>query len=245
MGFLNDINKIVETVSGTSLMETKARLPDIDHPLARKTSWGCNRGGGKYKVNLRLMIDSDLNQLKTGKVLGRLVLGGIFFTVGGLFIYAAIIDTGVNMDWPALIVGGLLSLGGGIAILAFFKNWGAMIFDKTKGEWWIGAAKETVGSAGVGIAENTTSIVGFNGSHGLTKDIGAVQVLNEWVRSSRTRKDRHGNSRVIDDSHTSFELNLVFNDGSRKTLQDSRFSKLVKNNAAEIGKYLDVPVWYR
>jgi hypothetical protein len=165
--------------------------------------------------------------------------------MGGLVIYDAIIDTGVNMDWPPLIVGGLLALGGGIAILAYFKNWGAMTFDKTKGEWWIGAAKETAGSAGVGIAENTTSIVGFNGSHGLTKDIGAVQVLNEWVRSSRTRKDRDGNSRVIDDSHTSFELNLVFNDGSRKTLQDSRYSNLVKNNAAEIGKYLGVPVWSR
>ena len=225
MGMLNDINKIAQTLVGQQQREKTRSAPNINHPLAKKTSWGNNRKGGKYKDNFRLVIDSDLNQLKTDKVLGRLVLGGIFFTVGGFFIYAAIIDTGVNMDWPALIVGGLVASMGGIAILAFFQNWGSVTFDKTKGEWWFGTYSK----------ENDTLST--------TKEIGAVQVLNEWVVSSKVIDSHDGNSKRVDDSHSSFELNLVFNDGKRQTIQDSRYLNLVESNADEIGIYLDVPVW--
>ena len=226
MGMLNDINKIAQTLGGQPQREKTRSAPNINHPLAKKTSWGNNRKGGKYKDNFRLVIDSDLNQLKTGKDLRRLGFGSLFFAGGATFIYDFIIKyTGVDLDWPALIVGGLLALGGGIAILAFFQNWGSVTFDKTKGEWWFGTYSK----------ENDTLST--------TKEIGAVQVLNEWVVSSRTISSNDGDRRTVDDSHTSFELNLVFNDGKRQTIQDSRYLNLVESNADEIGTHLDVPVW--
>lgn len=155
--------------------------------------------------------------------------------VAGLFIYDAIIDTGIDIDWPPFVVGGLLVLAGLIGILAFFKNFGSITFDKTKGEWWYGEYSDiNESSESTKMAENTK---------GLTKDIGAIQVLNEWVRVSKPLEDSNGSRRSVDDSHTSYELNLVFNDGSRKTLQDSRYFNIVASNAHEISECLDIPVW--
>lgn len=100
------------------------------------------------------------------------------------------------------------------------------------GDWWIRGHEDKVGENGV-----------IGGECGHTKDIGAVQVLDEWVRDIQTVSDGDNGSRRVDRSHTSFELNLIFNDGTRKTLQDGKNYSLVDRNANKIAKYLGIPVW--
>jgi len=203
-----------------------------DHPLAKKISWEYNREGGKYNDKMRLVIDGDLNKLKTAQRYWLWGAAGCLFLMAGLGqIYESLmdeygfIDALVYVDWKLAGFGGALTLFGFTGILAFVQNWGRVTFDKTKGVWWRGSYSKN------------------NDTIGTIKDIEAVQIVNEWVISTKEKKTSKGNYITVDDSHTSFELNLVLNDGSRKTLQDSRFIDLVEKNAAEIGKYLGVPIF--
>lgn len=227
MGFLDAIGGTIDKLTGSQSRGYEVEIPD--HPLAQKTSWGNNKTGGGYRTGFRIGRGKD-GELITKKDFKRMVVGGAFLGGGCIFAYGAMSDTGVEIDWAPLIVGGVLILIGLGIVIAFFKNFGSMTFDKTKGEWWEGDYSEK-------------NILSDDDNGGFTKDIGAIQILNEWVRRTRKISDRNGNKREVDDSHVSYELNLVFNDGSRKTLQDTRDFGVVVDNSSKIGRYLDIPVW--
>lgn len=236
MSILKQFGEVVKSMGDNPERNYKVEIPD--HPLAQKTSWANNKHGGKHKQKFSLGYNSD-GTLLTTKLDFRRIIAGIFLVIfGGTFVYAGVTDKGVDIDWAPIIIGAIIVLAGLVAILAFFKNFGSITFDKGKGQWRQDECPE----------KNPPSELGENKDRddmlcGFTKDIGAVQVLNEWVRTTKTRTDRDGNSYTVDDSHSSYELNLVFSDGSRKTLQDSRHFNLVANNAQLLAEYLGVPVW--
>ena len=67
-------------------------------------------------------------------------------------------------------------------------------------------------------------------NHIQLKKIAALQIISEYVRTDKS-------------SYTSYELNFVFEDGSRYNVIDHAKYEAVREDAAIISEFLGVPYW--
>ena len=74
-------------------------------------------------------------------------------------------------------------------------------------------------------------------------EIGAIQVLSEYVISYKKHTDSDGHTTTVKDNHIKYETNLVLRDGSRLTLIDTRELARAMDIAHALSKKLNVELW--
>lgn len=202
--------------------KVEVKLADTDDPLASRIEWTpANSGGANFKTK-------RLEKLSYTKIAVKPTLGAKLFSM-------AFVLTGLG----TLVAGGFVGftkgdMQGGLfmmAIGAFFSGVGiviyrqfarGLVFDKSLGRYYLG--KES------GRSKYTSS-----DTQGKLSDIHALQILTERVTSSSSKG---GSS-----SYHSFEINLVLNNGKRINVMDHGKIEAIEDNAKELGRFLDVPVW--
>ena len=197
------------------------------HPLAYKTSWSRNlhtdfsrMGRAKVVVTAE---NSGGEKLKMSSSVLDMVVAGI--VILGLVWMGVDLFEQRRPDMESLIVVGVFMLASLWWLKKTMNKEYNITMDNKLGKYWIGAQNSN------------------NNKNGDIDKIGACQIHKKFITKKRDRANRQSNQRDNTYRYYSYELNLVFNDGTRYTLQDSRNYDLVVSNASKIGSYLDIPVW--
>jgi len=210
------------TIQDINLNRVEVKLKDTDDPIAQKVSWEpANPGGASFKTQYTRLEGS---KFIVERALGMLLFCLVFMIPG---IFAVILAApyflfvkGDVMPGLFMIVWGGLFAGVGWFLLNSAKK---MTFDKSQGVYFTGDNYQT--------SANLPRKV-----QGALNDIYAIQLGSERVHSSSSSSG--GSS-----TYTSYELNIVFNDGDRINVIDHGKSKAVDQSAKDLGGLLNVPIW--
>ncbi|WP_305371924.1 hypothetical protein [Photobacterium leiognathi] len=204
-----------------NLNKFKVKLADTDDPVASKVSWNpVNPGGSNFKSQKMTILDDKIIIKKT---IGAYIFA-LVFTVPGILAlviggpYFLLFNSNIVLGLFMIVWGGMF---GGVGILMLKKD-KIFTIDKFNGSYYKG--KEF---------DNLNSQDRFK--QGYIKDIYAIQLINERIKSSSS----NGRS----SSYTSYELNLVFKDGERINIMDHGKGKDIADSAKYLGKFLNVPIW--
>lgn len=214
MGLSNFIKNLVQAT------KTTAFDPGVfNDELASKVSWSPKAGGGaNFKTKSLVKISDSELQYKTssfGKVFGALfIIFPLVFTVLGI---TAISKFGFKIEGILFALVPLIFIGVGIFIIKKFNS--TITFNKSSGYFHRSKKKEV------------TSLAVQEDAHNFKLDtIKALQVLPERVRGDKS-------------SYTSYEINLVFEDGSRYNIVDHGHRKSIETDAVTLSDFLGVPAW--
>jgi hypothetical protein len=195
---------------------------EFDDPLATEIKWTPIESGG---ANFRTYKFFSKGANKAGfKSTFRIKLLGFTIMIIGLFLGAGIpIVQYINGDplkiWQAiiLIVAGLGFFSGGVLMLRSYSQY--LVFNKKVGCFWKGALEH----------QSTEKIEKEKVSIKLD-EIYALQIIPEYI------KDKDG-------SFTSYELNLVTENGKRHHLIDHGDRTDMIADANKLSDFLGIPVW--
>ena len=188
--------------------------------VAGKTSWQpLKKGGFNFKTfNLEYLPSGRLAFKPTRQA----IVFYIIFITAGLGFLIDVIYTLYSSDFDFVrfelinFAIGMIFLLSGISMAIRIK---AIVFDRSAGYYWRGRRK-----------------VQYSDMHRNQKvfsrimDIYALQLLSEYIQ-----KDKG--------SYHSYELNIVFRDGSRKHLLDHSKIEDLKREAEELSSYISRPLW--
>lgn len=214
MGLSSFLKNLVQTAS------TPAFDPTVfNHELASKTSWSPKAGGGaNFKTKtLEVVSDSEL-RYKTSSF-GK-VFGGVFILFPLIFVgigIATIINQGYQLEALLFTLFPLLFIGVGIFFLKKFNT--ATSFNKSTGYFHKGKKPQ------IKSLTNTEDANTFK-----LDTIKALQILPERVRGDKS-------------SYTSYEINLVFEDGTRYNVVDHGHRKSIEQDAVVLSDFLGIPAW--
>ncbi|WP_405210612.1 hypothetical protein [Dokdonia sp. Asnod2-E02] len=214
MGLSNFIKNLVQAT------KTTAFDPGVfNDELASKVSWSPKAGGGaNFKTKSLVKISDSELQYKAssfGKILGALFI--IFPIVFILVGTTTIIKTGFKVEALIFVLIPLIFIGVGIFIIKKFNT--TITFNKSSGYFHRSKKKEV------------TSLAVQEDAHNFKLDtIKALQILPERVRGDKS-------------SYTSYEINLVFEDGSRYNIVDHGHRKSIETDAVTLSDFLGVPAW--
>ncbi len=147
---------------------------------------------------------------------GAFVAAGALLGVGAVF-FAGMPEVAFGALFPSL--GALVFGGAGVAMLVWARR--PRVLDADVGWFWIGSERER-------------DVARRRGAVKLSR-VRAVQLLGEEIESSSS----DGGS---DSSFTSWEINLVLDDGSRTCLVDQAGERAARQDAARIAGLLGVPL---
>lgn len=197
------------------------KLKDTDDPVAQKVSWDPARPGG-FSFKAQTLTETSL-AITIGRSTAAL-LSGLFFLIPGALSCRAALgsfeETGDILFGIIFFLGGLAIMGSGYY---FFIRQKKFTIDKRRGVYFVG--KEYRQGISVPLDEQ-----------GKVSEIHALQLLAETVSS--TNPDTKTRS-----SYTSYEINLVFKNGSRLNIMDHRKLDHIEKSARILAAYLKVPVW--
>jgi hypothetical protein len=192
-----------------------------DDPVAQKVEWTPqNSGGASFRTHC-------LEVCGVARMEFRLTLGARLFCL--LFVGAGAVVPSVALFHPvrggtsdltaSLVVAcvGAVFLGTGFALLHFMSK--PRVFDKLTGRYWKGRQDPQLTRPRF---EPDDSVA--------LSDIHALQLLSEHVRGNKS-------------SYTSYELNLVLENGRRVNVTDHGSVKALREDTRELARFLDVPVW--
>ncbi|EAQ40133.1 hypothetical protein MED134_05249 [Dokdonia sp. MED134] len=214
MGLSNFIKNLVQAT------KTTAFDPGVfNDELASKVSWSPEAGGGaNFKTKSLVKISDSELQYKAssfGKIFGALFI--IFPIVFILVGTTTIIKTGFKVEALIFVLIPLIFIGVGIFIIKKFNS--TITFNKSSGYFHRSKKKEV------------TSLTVQEDAHNYKLDtIKALQILPERVRGNKS-------------SYTSYEINLVFEDGSRYNIVDHGHRKSIETDAVTLSDFLGVPAW--
>lgn len=216
MGFLDNLR--------SALVASRANRPTFDpsvfgDPLAAKTEWSPLRGGGtNFRTHKGSLVEPD--RFEFVATFGLYAFAGVFALIGGvapLVLYFKLLE---QLHEPALH---LLLLFPAIFLGASWfigRHTGKpAVFDRREGWFWKGSTSPTEDPS-VATGKDACSL----------SEIKALQIIPESLRS------KNG-------SYTSWELNLVLSDGSRRNVVDHGSETALREDAAALATFLSVPLW--
>lgn len=214
------------------LEELKKYLPKAVAPIdpaqwedsvALKTEWDPLKGGGTNIRTHVLTRRDDGGRCVFRPAAAYIAFCGFFLLIGlGIMIAFIVFLHPREAGQFIPILMGLLFAAVGAGMLAFGAR--PVIFDKETGTAWRGWRDP-----------RSDFEHGQERSGVLCRldDIHALQIVSEFIRSSKSSSS----------SYTSYELNLVMLDGKRLNVVDHGDVAQLRKDAAELGVFLEVPVW--
>ena len=211
------------------LEELKKYLPKAVAPIdpaqwedsvALKTEWDPLKGGGT-NIRTHALKRTDNDRCVFRPAAGYIAFCGFFLLIGlGIMVAFIIVIHRRDPGQFIPILMGLLFAAVGGGMLAVGAR--PVVFDKETGTAWRGWREPR-----------------SDFEHGQERsgvfcrldDIHAIQIVSEYIRSNKNK------------SYTSYELNLVMADGKRLNVVDHGDVAQIRKDAAELGVYLEVPVW--
>ncbi|VAX28095.1 hypothetical protein MNBD_IGNAVI01-2953 [hydrothermal vent metagenome] len=194
----------------------------LNDPVAAKTKWTPAKGGGaNFKTHN--LVQVNMNRMKFSSSLGAKIFYSLFLLMGlGLavvFLYQQLAknNSGFTFDllFPSLF-GLFFAVVGGLLLYFGTKP---IVFEKSSGYFWKGRKNpETV--------YNMSEVKDYV----KLKDIYALQIISEYIKSSKS-------------SYYSYELNLVLNDASRINVIDHGNLKKIRKDTLKLSQFLRKPVW--
>jgi len=194
----------------------------FNDPVATKTEWTpAKRGGAGFKTHN--LVQVNMNRMKFTSSLGAKIFYSIFLIAGlGIMFSFTFQQTDQrNLDFTfenffPILFGFIFAAIGG-SLLYFGTK--PIVFEKSNGYFWKGR-------------KNPETVYNINEIKDCVKlkDIHALQIISEFVRSSKS-------------SYYSYELNLVLNDASRINVIDHGNLKKIRKDALKLSQFLDKPLW--
>lgn len=189
------------------------------HPLAAKTEWSPLSGGGaNFRTHKGSLVSPD--RFEFVATIGLFAFAGVFALIGGiapLVLYAKLLERNQEPALHLLLLFPAVFLGASWYIGRHLGR--PVVFDRREGWFWKGRTSPSEDPS-VGNGKNGCSL----------SEIKALQLLPESVRS------KNG-------SYTSWELNLVLADGSRRNVVDHGSETSIREDAAALASFLSVPLW--
>ncbi len=192
----------------------------FDDPVALETEWIPAVSGGASFGTHRL-IQASANRVEFNSTLAAKAFCLLFFLVGSgllLFQLNRIAQAGFSGQEPLVpILVGVVFAVVGACLYRFGTT--PRIFDRSLARFWRGRKEPTM----MDVGPPTDSSTPLSSIH-------ALQLLSEFVSGSKS-------------SYTSYELNLVLNDGRRINVVDHGNLKRLRSDAKTLSQFLDKPVW--
>lgn len=207
-----------------ALAASRANRPVFDptifgNPLAAKTDWSPLSGGGaNFRTHKGSLVEPD--RFEFVATLGLFAFAGVFALIGGiapLVLYTKLLERNHEPALHLLLLFPAVFLGAAWYIGRHLGR--PVVFDRREGWFWKGRTSPSEDPS-VGTGKNGCSL----------SEIKALQLLPESVRS------KNG-------SYTSWELNLVLADGSRRNVVDHGSESAIRSDAAALATFLSVPLW--
>jgi hypothetical protein len=202
-------------ITGVRINRFELKRTDVDDPVAAKVSWDPAVGGGANFRTHKLKVTPARISVERSK--GMIVFGGLFVLLG-LAPAAIGVSMAMDGDWLGAVIcilfGGVFSAVGGFSLSG--KN--LLTFDRVRGVYFRGGAY---------VAHPRPD----RQRQGKLSDIHALQLISETVSGSKGG------------SFTSYELNVVFEDGERMNVMDHGDGAQIEASAKQLATFLSVPVW--
>jgi hypothetical protein len=210
-----------------------------DDPVASVTAWTPQvKGGATFRTRLFTQTESDRCEFIATKamMLAPFFMIGmaIFEAVFCVFIFKFLAgDTAIgelieNGQYVPLVVLGSAPLGAvfflGVAAFFWHMSRRPIVFDRPSGYFWKGSKNPAEQSELDSVANSAR-----------LEQIAGLQILSEYVES----RDSGGSTSRFH----SYELNLVLKDAVRKNVVDHGNLVALRQDAALLAEFLDVPVW--
>jgi hypothetical protein len=194
----------------------------VNDPLAMQIDWTPAKGGGT-NIRTHKLVAVNSTRLEFRASMGAILFYLVFLLLGiGIMIGFPLskLSSGnfsFSMDMVMTFFFGLLFAGVGGALLYF--GTAPIVFDKKRGYFWKGrkAPHEVFDK---GTLKHCTKL----------EQIHALQLLSEHCRGNKK-------------SYYSYELNIVLEDGKRINVVDHGNQKKLRDDAATIADFLNIPVW--
>lgn len=193
-------------------------IAKFNDEIAKKTQWSpLKKGGANFKTHNLFKHSSVFMEYKIS--VGTKIFLGVFGVVGfstlagGLYILFAKLHP---IAWFFLLFGTILVSA---SVLIYRTMGKPIIFDQSMGFIYKGFKQPKFSGA----PEENTELTYFS-------DIHAIQVIEEYIRSDKSR-------------YYSYELNLVLKDANRINIIDHGNYKQIADDAQDIAKFIGVPVW--
>lgn len=214
------INQLLEQLK--KLLPKAARPFDpaqFDDAVAMKTEWGPLKGGGA-NFRTHVLKKTDDNRCVFRPAAGYVVFCSVFMAVGlGMSILFVVASHLSRLEDFVPILFGVIFLAVGGSLLFFGGK--PVAFDKESGLAWRGWRDPR---SDFEHGQETIPMLCR------LDDVHALQIISEFVRGNKS-------------SYTSYELNLVLENGSRLNVVDHGDIARIRKDAAELGVFLEVPVW--
>ena len=219
MGFLDKLKEAAEKAAERARSGAPGFDPGVfDDELATKTEWGPARAGGASFGTHRLKRRSP-SRLEFAPGFGAYAMG-LIFVVAGAGVGIGMTLGGLQGDTSMIFFGipfGSIFFVAGIFITLHMTV--PSVFDRSTERYWRGRKPPATRKGAKGAVE-----------HCLLQDIHAIQLLSEYCSGSES-------------SFTSYELNLVLKDATRLNVVDHGNLKTIREDGAQLAKYLNVPLW--
>jgi hypothetical protein len=197
------------------------KVDRFEDSVAQKTSWGPLKQGGA-SFGTHKLAEASPRRLEFKPTVFVVVFYMIFALVGfgmlGFVIYQEYqAGFAFETDFLFLVIGGIIFSAVGI-ILGYLGT-KPIVFDREYGFYWKGRKKPNR-DIEYSHPELFTPL----------NDIHALQILSEYVKGNKS-------------SYYSYELNLVFRDGSRENVVDHGNLDKIRNDARKVSQFINRPVW--
>jgi len=193
----------------------------FNDPVASKTSWQpLRKGGASFKTYSLVNVSPSRAEFRSTWY--AILFYVIFIGLGlGLLISSLINLYLDSFSFENLkmfeLIAGIIFLVVGLRIS--FNNIRPIVFDKTFGYYWIGYKKPHYSS----VHQKPDLFFRMYNIH-------ALQLVSELVKGDKR-------------SYYSYELNIVYGDGSRKNIVDHGNIEKLRKEAEELSRFINKPLW--
>lgn len=217
--FKLNVNLNLDASKERAFKEKKIADLNTKDPVSLKVDWGpMALGGSSHKTRTLSQVNARRYELKL--TAHGYMLPVIFMCAGAVPLAIGLLSmSGGSISETGLILTafGLVFSGVGYALWRSITR--PVVFDLELGRHWRGSDKEAYGLDSVALSE-----------------LHAIQLVSEWVVQSGQGQRRSSN-------FTSYELNLVLTDGSRRHVMDHGDLRSVRATAEQLSGLLEIPVW--
>lgn len=175
-------------------------------------------GGANFKTHL--LVEKKRGILEFVPSNGFILFISIFLIVGLVFLsvilYKLFISKNYNFELSHLFIGLFPIIFIAVSVYMMYENFKPNQFNKTKNRYTKGHQKRVIKKSSIDIS--------------LSKII-ALQLIGEIVSGN-------------DSNYSSFELNIVMDDGERFNVVDHGNLKSLIRDAEWLSEFLSVPIWH-
>jgi len=201
----------------------------FDDPLAARTEWVPAVEGGTNFCT-RVLVQVSPRRVEFRPTTAARVVPIVFVLVGlaalAFAVWALLNERGYFVGTMISLAVGCLFVVGGATVCCLATR--RIAFDQGAGCFWKGGSTP-ISPAGI---QSRTSAAPL-------AEIHAVQLLSEFIEGSRSSSHDAGST----SSYHSYEINLVLKDGSRINVVDHGDLARIRQDAGQLARFLDVPIW--